>query len=58
MSGRWLGRFIILIYVIVGIFVAWEHHYLSFGWLRSVASGLLAIILWFLVPLGVNLHIH
>jgi hypothetical protein len=58
MSVRWLGRFIILIYLVIGIFVAWEHHYLTFGWLRSVASGLLAIILWFLVPLGVNLHIH
>jgi putative effector of murein hydrolase LrgA (UPF0299 family) len=58
MSGKWLGRFMVAIYVIVGFFVAWEHHYLSFDWLRSVASGLLAIILWFLVPLGVNLHIH
>ena len=58
MSGKWLGRFIIALYVIIGVFVAWEHHYLTFGWLRAVASGLLAIILWFLVPLGVDLHIH
>lgn len=58
MSGRWLTRLIILIYVAIGVFVAWEHHYLGLGWLRTVASGLLAIILWFLIPLGVNLHIH
>ena len=58
MSGRWLSRFIVLIYMIVGVYVAWSHHYLTFGWLRTVASGLLAIVLWFLVLLGVNLHIH
>lgn len=58
MSGRWLGRLIILIYVVVGVFVAWDHGYLGLAWLRSVASALLAILLWWLVPLGVNLHIH
>jgi hypothetical protein len=58
MSGRWLGRLIILIYVVVGIFIAWDHGYLGLAWLRSVASALLAILLWWLVPLGVNLHIH
>jgi hypothetical protein len=58
MPGRLLRHLVIAIYLIVGIFVAWEHGYLNFGWLRVVASGLLAILLWFLVPLGVNLHIH
>jgi putative effector of murein hydrolase LrgA (UPF0299 family) len=57
-SGKLLRRLVITIYVVVGIFVAWEHGYLGLGWLRAVASALLAIILWFLVPLGVNLHIH
>ena len=58
MSAKWVRNFLILLYFIVGGFVAWEHGYLGVGWLRTVGSGLLAILLWFLVPLGVNLHIH
>lgn len=58
MSARWVRNLIILVYFVVGCFVAWEHGYLGVGWLRTVGSGLLAILLWFLVPLGVNLHIH
>ena len=58
MSGRWVGRLIILIYLIIGGFIAWEHGYLGLGWLRSFGSAVLAILLWWLIPLGVNLHIH
>jgi hypothetical protein len=58
MSVRWLSRLIILIYVVVGAFIAWDHGYLGLAWLRAVASALLAIFLWWLVLLGVNLHIH
>jgi hypothetical protein len=58
MSGRWLTRLIVLIYLIIGVFIAWDHGYLGLAWLRTVASALLAIFLWWLVPLGVNLHIH
>jgi hypothetical protein len=58
MSGNRLRALIILIYVGIGIFVAWEHHYITLSWLRSFVSALLAIILWWLVPLGVNLHVH
>jgi hypothetical protein len=46
-----------LIYVLVGIFVAWTHGYITFGLLRSIGSALLAIFLWVLVLLGINLHI-
>ncbi|MBC6458341.1 hypothetical protein [Actinomadura sp. HBU206391] len=46
-----------LIYVIIGIFVAWDRGYIDVGLLRRVASALLAIFLWFLVLLGVDLHI-
>jgi hypothetical protein len=49
---------LVLIYLIVGIVVAWRHHYLTLGFLKALASVLLAIVLWFLVLLGVNLHIH
>jgi hypothetical protein len=58
MSGRWFGRLVILIYFIVGGFIAWDHGYISLSWLRTLASALLAIVFWWLIPLGVNLHIH
>jgi hypothetical protein len=47
-----------LIYIIVGIVVAWEKHYITVGLLKGVLSALLAIFLWWLPLLGVNLHIH
>lgn len=46
-----------LIYVLVGIFIAWTHDYITIGLLRSLGSALLAIFLWVLVLLGINLHI-
>jgi hypothetical protein len=52
---RWL---IIALYLIIGIVIAWDHGYLGLGWLRSVGSALLAIFAWWLILLGVNLHIH
>jgi hypothetical protein len=46
-------------YVIVGTFVAADHHYFRHaGNVRAVGSALLAILLWPLVLLGTNLHIH
>jgi hypothetical protein len=58
MSARWIWRLIILAYIVIGCVIAWDHGYISLGWLRSLASAVLAILLWWLVPLGVNLHIH
>jgi hypothetical protein len=54
------GRFSLvgLIWVLVGIFVAWMHDYITVDLLRRIVSALLAILLWFLVLLGVNLHLH
>jgi hypothetical protein len=46
-----------LIWIIVGVFVAWVHDYITVGLLRQVASALLAIFLWFLPLLGVDLHV-
>jgi uncharacterized membrane protein len=52
-------RFIIIAgYFIVGVVLAWDHGYLTVGWLRTLASALLAVFFWWLIPLGVNLHIH
>ena len=56
-SGRrysWL----VIIWVIVGLVVAWTHSYITVYLLKLVLSALLAIFLWPLVLLGVSLHIH
>ena len=48
-----------LIYLIVGVVVAATHHYFrNLHSVRLIASALLAVILWPLVLLGVNLQIH
>jgi ethanolamine transporter EutH len=52
------SRLIFVIYVIVGLVVAWDRSYLTLGWLKSLATVLLSIFLWWLVLLGVNLHVH
>jgi hypothetical protein len=52
-------RVLLLVYVGVGIAVAWSHHYFRhLGTWRLLLSALLAIVLWPLVLLGINLHIH
>jgi hypothetical protein len=60
MATRVSGSFSLLglIYILVGIYVAWVHDYITVDLLRRVGSALLAIFLWFLVLLGVDLHIH
>ena len=47
-----------VIYASVGIVVAWDRGYIFFAWLKTTASILLAVFLWWLVLLGVNLHVH
>ncbi len=47
-----------LIYIIVGLVIAWDRHYITVGLLKAVLSAVLAVFLWFLVLLGVNMHIH
>jgi hypothetical protein len=49
---------VFLIYIIIGIVVAWTRGYLTAGLLKGILSALLAIFLWFLPLLGVSLHIH
>jgi hypothetical protein len=46
------------IYIIVGIVVAWLHHYITIHLLLLILSALLAIFLWWLPLLGVSLHLH
>jgi hypothetical protein len=47
-----------IIWLIVGILLASSHHYLTHvDKLKPVVSALLAVILWPLLLLGINLHI-
>jgi hypothetical protein len=48
-----------IIWLIVGVLVASSHHYLNhLNAVKPVVSGFLAVVLWPLLLLGINLHIH
>jgi hypothetical protein len=49
---------VLLVYLLIGIVVAWQRGYLTLGILKALLSALLAIVLWFLVLLGVDLHVR
>jgi membrane-bound ClpP family serine protease len=46
-----------LIYIIIGVFIAWDRGYIDEGLVQRIVSALLAIFLWVLVLLGVDFHI-
>ncbi|MEA2198519.1 MAG: hypothetical protein QOJ25_2570 [Solirubrobacteraceae bacterium] len=47
-----------VIYVVVGLIVASAHHYFAHvNTLKPLISALLAIALWPLILLGINLHV-
>jgi len=48
-----------LVYLVAGGIIAATHHYWSnLHNIKQIISALLATVLWPLVLLGVNLHIH
>jgi hypothetical protein len=50
---------LVLVYLVVGGIVAATHHYWSnLHNLKQIASAVLATVLWPLILIGVNLHIH
>ena len=52
------SRFLGLVYLVVGIAVAATHDYFEkLNTLRLLLSALLAVLLWPLVLLGIDLHI-
>jgi hypothetical protein len=51
-------RLLLIIYVIVGLVVAWDRGYITVRLLQLLLSAVLAVCLWWLVLLGVALHIH
>ncbi|MFI7438960.1 hypothetical protein [Nonomuraea indica] len=56
--SRWRVRSLVfLVYVAIGVYVAWVYDYITPAVLRDVAEALLAVFLWFLVLLGVDLNI-
>ncbi|GAA3001549.1 hypothetical protein [Streptosporangium longisporum] len=48
---------VFLIYILIGLYVAWVYDYITPALLKDIAEALLAIFLWFLVLLGVDLHL-
>lgn len=48
---------VFLIYLIIGIFVAFDYGYITGRLLRSIASAILAVLLWWLVLLGVDFRL-
>ena len=49
---------IFLIYLIVGVVVAWSQGYLHLSLVKAIGSTILAIALWWLPLLGISLHIR
>jgi len=48
-----------VIYLVIGAIIATQHHFFSnLGTIKLILSALLALFLWPLVLLGVNLHLH
>ena len=48
---------ILAVYVLVGIVLAYDRDYITTRLLKAVLSALLAVFLWFLLLLGVDLHV-
>jgi hypothetical protein len=47
-----------VIYLVVGVVIAAAHHYFNHASaLKPIVSALLAVCLWPLVLLGINLHV-
>jgi hypothetical protein len=58
MFSRRRYSWLFIIWVIIGLVVAWERSYITIHLVKLVLSALLAIFLWPLVLLGISLHIH
>jgi hypothetical protein len=50
---------VLIAFLIVGVLVAQSHHYFRhLHALKPIASAVLAVVLWPIVLLGANLHLH
>jgi hypothetical protein len=51
-------RLLPMLYLVIGAIVATQHHYFShLATIKLIVSALLALVLWPLVLLGVNVHL-
>jgi hypothetical protein len=50
---HWLS----VIWVVVGLVIAWTHAYITVAILKVALTALLGVLLWPLLLLGVSLHI-
>jgi hypothetical protein len=56
--SRLFGSLLFIVYIVVGVVVAAGHHYFEhLDAVKPIASAVLAVVLWPLVLLGVNLHL-
>ncbi len=57
-AGRTNVGLVGLVYLVIGVVVAWQRGYLTVSVLKSIVSVVLAVLLWFLVLLGIDLHLR
>jgi hypothetical protein len=56
--GKFLSSILTVVYLVIGLIVANSHHYfIHLSGFKPIASAVLAVLLWPLVLLGVDLHI-
>jgi hypothetical protein len=59
--GRlWMRRLLIAAYLVIGVFIANDHHYLGSGrldTLHGILEAVLAVVLWPLVLAGVSMRL-
>jgi hypothetical protein len=48
---------VLAVYLVIGIIVAYDRDYITSRLLKQLLSALLAIFLWFLLLLDVDLHV-
>ncbi|MGH3303514.1 MAG: hypothetical protein ACRDOK_17910 [Streptosporangiaceae bacterium] len=46
-----------IVWVVVGLVIAWTHAYITVAVLKLALTALLAVFLWPLLLLGVSLHV-
>jgi hypothetical protein len=60
MRVPWRGPSLLtIVYLVIGVIVARSHHYfVHTSTFKQVLSAAFAVVLWPLVLLGINLHVH
>jgi hypothetical protein len=55
---RTIGGVLVLVYLLIGVLIANNHHYFAnVHGLGGIVSAILAVILWPLILVGVDLHV-